>query len=78
MNYSSINLRPSRNNLVDVSRESDEKYGGMEFIEAEASLRNPQKLIHIERCFSFTNHLSVLSDEDLEVTAVQDVNPNKP
>jgi hypothetical protein len=59
-----------QDNLVDVAREPGKMVDGMEFLEAEASLRDPQNIIQSERHFSFTNYITMVDDEVMEVTAV--------
>ena len=68
--YSSVKCRMLQDNPVDVVREPGKMVDGMEFLEAEASLRDPQNIIQLERHFSFTNYITMVDDEVMEVTAV--------
>ena len=70
MKYSSVKRRVTRDNTVDVCLEPDEIGAGLEFIEAEASMRDPSNIFQLERHFSFSNYSLVMSDEEMEVTAV--------
>ena len=69
MNYDSVKRKMSRDNHVDICHISN-KGGGLDFIESEASLRNPKDILHVERKFSFAQYISVVREEQMEVTAV--------
>ena len=70
MKYSSVKRKLTKDNTVDVCGEPDKITAGLEFIEAEASLGDPGAVFQLERHFSFSNYLLVMSDEEMEVTAV--------
>ena len=70
MRYSSVKRRLSRDNVVDVCRPPSAITEHLEFVEAEATLGNPRHVLQIERHFSYSKYLLVMSDEDMEVTAV--------
>ena len=74
MKYISVTRRMSRDNHVDVCRSSNKDLSklvaGMEFIEAEASLRDPKDILYLQRKFAFSNYLLMTNDEEMEVTAV--------